>query len=247
MYMKLKLKYRFCLQLFAMALLLYSCSENETPISDTTDNQARLNFLIKTAPTNKALIHGDDGSFSSLALYIFNKADQHCEYSELIPEFTPQRLEEFSRSVNVSPQTKVIYAIANYNDPDKTFSVPVSPDLTLQQLESLTVSGNAFTDSNILMVGKKEVAINSEYVVAEVPMERLVARLDIYMFTIMDPYSNHEIEKKIAQMGAEVHRWMNLSNSVLLCPDEGTLKKLKGYLTYDLYNMSSGSISRSQY
>ncbi len=39
-----------------------------------------------------------------------------------------------------------------------------------------------FTDSNILMVGKKEVAINSEYVVAEVPMERLVARLDIYMF-----------------------------------------------------------------
>ena len=53
--MKLKLKYRFCLQLFAMALLLYSCSENETPISDTTDNQARLNFLIKTAPTNKAL------------------------------------------------------------------------------------------------------------------------------------------------------------------------------------------------
>ena len=170
------------MQLFAMAVLLYSCSENETPISDTTDNQARLNFLIKTAPTNKALIHGDDGSFSSLALYIFNKADQHCEYSELIPEFTPQRLEEFSRSVNVSPQTKVIYAIANYNDPDKTFSVPVSPDLTLQQLESLTVSGNAFTDSNILMVGKKEVAINSEYVVAEVPMERLVARLDIYMF-----------------------------------------------------------------
>ncbi|UVO97428.1 hypothetical protein NXV86_21430 [Bacteroides sp. BFG-257] len=84
------------------------------------------------------------------------KTDQHCEYSELIPEFTPQRLEEFSRSVNVSPQTKIIYAIANYNDPDKTFSVPVSPDLTLQQLESLTVSDNAFTDGNILMVGKKK-------------------------------------------------------------------------------------------
>ena len=58
-------------------------------------------------------------------------------------------------------------------------------------------------------------------------------------FTIMDPYSNHEIEKKLAQMGAEVHRWMNLSNSVLLCPDKGTLKKLKGYLTYDLYKFPS--------
>lgn len=58
-------------------------------------------------------------------------------------------------------------------------------------------------------------------------------------FTIMDPYSNHEIEKKLAQMGAEVHRWMNLSHSVMLCPDETTLKKLKGYLTYDLYKFPS--------
>lgn len=58
-------------------------------------------------------------------------------------------------------------------------------------------------------------------------------------FTIMDPYSNHEIEKKIAQMGAEVHRWMNLSNSVLICPDEGALKKLNAYLHYDLHKFPS--------
>lgn len=58
-------------------------------------------------------------------------------------------------------------------------------------------------------------------------------------FTIMDPYSNHEIEKKIAQMGAEVHRWMNLSNSVMICPEEGTLKKLKHYLHYDLHKFPS--------
>lgn len=58
-------------------------------------------------------------------------------------------------------------------------------------------------------------------------------------FTIMDPYSNHEIEKKIAQMGAEVHRWMNLSNSVMICPDDGALKKLKHYLHYDLYKFPS--------
>lgn len=58
-------------------------------------------------------------------------------------------------------------------------------------------------------------------------------------FTIMDPYSNHEIEKKIAKMGAEVHRWMNLSNSVVLCPDKRTLKKLKGYLTYDIRKFPS--------
>lgn len=58
-------------------------------------------------------------------------------------------------------------------------------------------------------------------------------------FTIMDPESNHEIEKKIAKMGAEVHRWMNLSNSIVLCPDKRTLKKLKGYLTYDIRKFPS--------
>lgn len=58
-------------------------------------------------------------------------------------------------------------------------------------------------------------------------------------FTIMDPASNHEVEKKIAMMGAEVHRWMNLSNSVLLCPDQGPLKKFRGYLRYDLNRFPS--------
>ncbi len=58
-------------------------------------------------------------------------------------------------------------------------------------------------------------------------------------FTIMDPYSNHEIETKIAKLGAEVHRWMNLSNSVVVCPDHGAFKKLKHYLTYDIRKFPS--------
>ncbi len=59
-------------------------------------------------------------------------------------------------------------------------------------------------------------------------------------FTIMDPFSNHEIEKKLAQMGAEVHRWMNLSNSVLICPDERTFRKLGRYLHYDVHKFPGG-------
>ena len=58
-------------------------------------------------------------------------------------------------------------------------------------------------------------------------------------FTIMDPESNHRIEAKIAKMGAEVHRWMNLSNSVAVCPDEATLKKLNSYLKYNLHHFPS--------
>ena len=58
-------------------------------------------------------------------------------------------------------------------------------------------------------------------------------------FTIMDPFSNHEIEKKIAMMGAEVHRWMNLSHSVLSCPDDNALDSLRSYARYDLKRFPS--------
>lgn len=216
--MKLKIKYRFYLLLFITALSLYSCSENEVPASDTTNDQARLSFLIKTTSTDKSLISGDEGSFSSLALYIFNKADQHCEYSELIPEFTPEKLQEFSRSVNVSPQTKIIYAIANYNDPDKVFSIPVTAGLTLQQLESLTVSSSAFSDSNLLMIGKQEVEINSEYVAAEVPMERLAARMDIYMFKNRELESSDVVVTSIKLMNQVLNTNCVLEDATMPAP-----------------------------
>lgn len=31
-------------------------------------------------------------------------------------------------------------------------------------------------------------------------------------FTIMDPFSNLDLEQKLADMGVEVHRWMNITN-----------------------------------
>ena len=65
-------------------------------------------------------------------------------------------------------------------------------------------------------------------------------------FTIMDPYSNHEIEKKLAKMGAEVHRWMNLSNSVAVCPDEKTSRKILDWMRYDLHHFPSSLWVESQ-
>lgn len=163
-------------------MFLLSCNKNESISSESIDKDAVLNFSIKTRSVNDPLIKGGDGSFSSLALFIFNKANGYCEYSELIPSIPNHPVNEFSKSVNVSSQTKVIYAIANYNDPSKTFSIPISSNLTIQQLEDLTVTTSSFSDNNILMIGKKEEEINNQYVIAEVPMERLVARLDIYLF-----------------------------------------------------------------
>lgn len=58
-------------------------------------------------------------------------------------------------------------------------------------------------------------------------------------FTILDEESNHHIEKKLAKMGAEVHRWMTLSSSVVVCPEEGMGKKLSHYFKYDIKKFPS--------
>lgn len=65
-------------------------------------------------------------------------------------------------------------------------------------------------------------------------------------FTIMDPYSNHEVEKKLAKMGTEVHRWMNLSHSLLLNPEKNPIKKAGGYLTYNIRKFPSSVWYKSQ-
>lgn len=162
-------------------LLLASCSEKSE--LETLDSASLLNFHISTRAdvSGDTLANGNDGQFSSLAFYIFNE-DGYCEYSELVPVFTPEYISDYMRSIEVSNQTKVIYAIANYNAPENVFSTGISETLTMQQLEDLTVSSTSLTDSNIPMIGKQIIPISSNYVVAEIPMERLFARLDIYLY-----------------------------------------------------------------
>ena len=55
----------------------------------------------------------------------------------------------------------------------------------------------------------------------------------------MDPFSNHEAAKKIAQMGCEVHQWMTLSNSLVACPEKTSSKKLTSWLRYDFHRFPS--------
>ena len=107
---------------------------------------------------------------------------------------------------------------------------------TLRQANTLRDVKEAY---NVVMELMKNIPINK-------PEHPLRVGVVGEYFTIMDPYSNHEVEKKIAKMGAEVHRWMNLSNSVMHCPDEGTLKKLKGYLTYDIRKFPSSIWHKTQ-
>jgi len=160
-----------------------SCSDNDNSIQEESGQNAKLFLTIKAGAVADTLAKGKDSQFSSLAIYIFNEDDGYCEYAELIPDFSQQSVSEYSRSVEVSPKTKIIYAIGNYNTTDKTMSLPLSPTTTMQELETLTVTNTqAFADSTIFMVGKQTVTINNPFVEAEVPMERLAARLDIFLF-----------------------------------------------------------------
>lgn len=227
--MKIKNKYIATIGVFIVALLATSCTEDQDTDQSATKMDARLNMTISTRATADNLSKGGDGKFSSLALYVFNKADGSREYTELVPVITPQYTDELIRSVQVSPQTKIIYTIGNYNDPDKVFSIPSKGeialqelgDLTLQELENLTISNrNGFSDTNILMVGRKETPIEDFLTEVTVPMERLVSRLDIYMFK-NSKYTDSEVVVNSIELVNQVTNTLGkYQNEVMVSPVE---------------------------
>lgn len=213
-----------------MLWLMASCMQSDVPVAGMMKKDARLKFSVVTSTPDDALVLGNDGSFSSLALFIFNKADGTCEYAELIPEFTPA-VQALSRSVNVSPQTKVIYAMANYNVAGRVYSTPISSDMTMEQLESLTVSDTDFRDTDIMMVGKAEVGINSSFVTADVPMERLAARVDIYLFK-----NGALVDDVVEVTGIEYHNqvlntYARYRNEVMIAP--AVFRTVQGVIVAD--------------
>lgn len=62
-------------------------------------------------------------------------------------------------------------------------------------------------------------------------------------FTIMDEFSNLHIEQKLADMGVEVHRYMNITNRMLKYPGEERLNvKIHDLCTYEMGPTSTASI-----
>jgi len=63
------------------------------------------------------------------------------------------------------------------------------------------------------------------------------------LYTVMDPFSNLELEQKLADMGVEVHRWMNLSHRLIHYPGEKNLNvKIRDYCTYEMGPTSTANI-----
>ncbi len=62
-------------------------------------------------------------------------------------------------------------------------------------------------------------------------------------YTAMDQFSNFDVELKLAEMGVEIHRWMNVSNMFLHYPGEKNLNvRVKEFTTYQMGPTSTANI-----
>ena len=73
----------------------------------------------------------------------------------------------------------------------------------------------AATTREEIEAGWEKAAAAMEALPLDKPQEPLRVGIIGEYFTVMDPPSNLFLEKKLADMGVEVHRWMNLSSSQL--------------------------------
>ncbi len=66
-------------------------------------------------------------------------------------------------------------------------------------------------------------------------------------YTIMEPFSNHYVEKELARKGIVVDRWMNVSNSILHNHQESIHAQIRGYAKYDMGATGIMTIDRALY
>lgn len=64
-------------------------------------------------------------------------------------------------------------------------------------------------------------------------------------YTIMEPFSNHHIEKKLAQMGIVIDRWLNVSHTLFHNPLKKMKEHIKDYAKYPMGATSMATIDRA--
>lgn len=169
---------------FMVGIALCGACTGDLTTSTDDSGQAQVSITIGTRATDVYLNEGD-GTFSSLALYIFD-ASGELEYAELIPTLDSYTV--LYRSLRLKATDKTVYAIGNYNHAYHTFTGGITNPITEEQLAALTLASTDFTPGATPMVGKTTIAIapTSSVVNASVEMERLVSRLDVHVFKSPD-------------------------------------------------------------
>lgn len=89
---------------------------------------------------------------------------------------------------------------------------------------------NVFSILKIYRRTKKEM----EAIPAEMPEDPVrIAMIGEY-YTVMDDYSSHNVEKKMAKYGMYVERWMNVSNTLVHYSIPKRRKAIRDYVKYDM-------------
>jgi predicted nucleotide-binding protein (sugar kinase/HSP70/actin superfamily) len=85
---------------------------------------------------------------------------------------------------------------------------------------------------------------------ANVPLAKPASPLRVGIigeyYTTMDAFSNLEIEQKLADMGVEVHRWMNITNSMLRPGGKNHQVQIRDRVTYSMGANSTTDIWQAQ-
>ncbi len=66
-------------------------------------------------------------------------------------------------------------------------------------------------------------------------------------YTVMDPFSNLEIEQKLADMGVEVHRLMNITNDMLRNNEKNKQAKIREFSHFNMGASATTDIWQAQY
>lgn len=64
-------------------------------------------------------------------------------------------------------------------------------------------------------------------------------------YTIIEPFCNHFIEKKLAQMGIVIDRWINISNTLIHYPKAKMKDHIKEYAKYNMGATSMATINKA--
>jgi predicted nucleotide-binding protein (sugar kinase/HSP70/actin superfamily) len=84
-----------------------------------------------------------------------------------------------------------------------------------------------------------------KYIPVDKPKNPLRVGIIGEYYTIMEPYSNHFIEKELAKMGIVVDRWMNITNSLLSNNNKEAKKHIAHYASYDMGATCMQTIDRA--
>lgn len=109
-----------------------------------------------------------------------------------------------------------------------------------------------YLDSLRQVKSKKELQRMHKKYMAElrqVPLERPEKPLRVGIvgeyYTIMEPFSNHYMEKALADMGIAVTRWMNLSNSLFVKDQKLIKDHIRDYAEYNMGATAMNTIDQA--